>query len=122
MCTDTTKKFDPTKPVQTRDGRKARIVDTNYKGGPKSILAIVTLNSTLEAAHAYNKDGSYLTNMTQDLDLINIPEKYTLWVNLYADRGSMFTHSHSSRAQADVNAGASRIACVKVEFEEGEGL
>ena len=121
MCTDTNKNFDPTKPVQTRDGRKVRIVDTNYKGNARRpILAIITEDDHTEICHTFNKDGSSLPDMTRDLDLINIPEKYTLWVNLYADRGILFTHS--SRAQADVNAGASRIACVKVEFEEGEGL
>lgn len=48
------------------------------------------------------------------------PQKRELWLNVRAD-GKAF--DHPSREEADRCAGpAVRIACIRIEFEEGEGL
>jgi len=47
------------------------------------------------------------------------PEKQTRWVNIYAH--GLATHV-ATKALADDVSSLQRIACIKVEFEEGEGL
>jgi hypothetical protein len=80
----TNKPFDPTKPVQTRDGRKARIICTNVLGN-FPILALIEYighnNTLLEIAHSYHSDGKVGYDDADGGDLVNIPQKR--WVNLY---------------------------------------
>lgn len=77
--------FDPTKPVQTRDGRKARIICTDFEYAQQS-NTLDHLKRTIFAL-IFDEDimkevgCSYLANGTQCsgqlagyLDLINIPE------------------------------------------------
>lgn len=47
--------------------------------------------------------------------LTNAPQKHVKWVNVYPT-------THATREEADKRALPSRIACVRIEFEEGEGL
>lgn len=70
-----TKTFDPTKPVQTRDGRPARIICTDRKG-EFPIVALLDYDEVDARAFAANGtvwgDGPDHKN-----DLINIPTKVT---------------------------------------------
>lgn len=52
--------------------------------------------------------------------LINRPEKHVLWLNVYKD--GCCSDVHNTRKDADKKASYNRIACVRIEFEEGEGL
>jgi hypothetical protein len=74
-------KFDPTKPVQTRDGRKARILCTDLKTD-QPIVAAVTNRCGEEFAHRFSISGHFYPSQTvADIDLINIPEepKWRAW-------------------------------------------
>jgi hypothetical protein len=55
---------------------------------------------------------------------VNVPKKHEVWINFYDDdgEGDYDSYSYSSRAIADESADSNRIACVRVEFTEGEGL
>lgn len=71
--------FDPTKPVQTRDGRPARIICTDRNHVDGSIVALVKAvtgpHKGEEVLMQYYEDGSYIRgNRTWDADLINVPE------------------------------------------------
>lgn len=70
--------FDPNKPVQTRDGKKVRIVATDLKGGlGETICALVTCNNG-EIPISYYHEGRYLNTHTlteHQWDLVNIPEE-----------------------------------------------
>jgi hypothetical protein len=48
-------------------------------------------------------------------DLLDVPVKHTRWVNIYPE-------SPETKRMAARVAGQSRIACIEVTFEEGEGL
>ena len=48
------------------------------------------------------------------------PKKHVRWANFYPNRKSVC--DHESKEKADECADGDRIACVRVEFEEGEGL
>lgn len=47
------------------------------------------------------------------------PEKKKGWVNIYPDIAS---GAYESKEKADRAASRSRIACIKIEYEEGQGL
>jgi hypothetical protein len=124
-------KFDPTKPVQTRDGKPARILATDLAGnaGSRPIAAAIMENyqsDDWEVVRRYTSEGvsPYGGN-----DLINIPEERELdvWLNVYPD-GQPYQHGflHDTRRGAD-NANAARsdrIACVhiKQKYHVGDGL
>jgi hypothetical protein len=117
-------KFDPTKPVQTRDGRKARIICTDAKGGNPIVALRTSENGKYEVMELYYEDGRCQAS-SPGCDLINIPEKRTLdcWVNVY-DRKCAPVCEYSSRSYADASAGPDRIACLHIvqEYTVGEGL
>lgn len=50
------------------------------------------------------------------------PKRHVLWTNCYSGEGGDFLGTYPTRADADAGAGFDRIACICVEFTEGEGL
>jgi hypothetical protein len=75
--------FDPNKPVQTRDGKPARIVCTDGKNPSRPLVALITYtglagNVTVESAGFYNRNGRVCENIENDDDLVNIPEEVTV--------------------------------------------
>lgn len=48
------------------------------------------------------------------------PKKQAFWVNVYPS--AFGADRYKTKEEADRGAGYQRIACVRVEFEEGEGL
>lgn len=53
-------------------------------------------------------------------EIENVPEKLVRWVNIYHDGNGGAVHE--TREAADRRASHDRIACLRVEFTEGEGL
>ena len=113
-------KFDPTKPVQTRDGRKARILCTDKASETHPIIAEVFREGDDSSVHIYMDSGMYVDGATHELDLINIPEKHVRYINFYDDDITGTTMKYKSRADADANAIPDRLACVRVEYEDGQ--
>lgn len=90
-----TKKFDPTKPVQTRDGRKARIIctDVNHKFYP--IMALVQDFDGSEYAVSFTVDGCALHQGDDELpkDLVNTPPAvYSVGYRIVYGGGGFGTH------------------------------
>lgn len=116
--------FDPTKPVQTRDGRSVRILCTDRKGrNDYTIPALIMQESGFEATVTYKSDGTYVNNRgaPHSTDLINIPVVHKAYVNFYFD-GTLRGYVHSDRKSADAYCGFGRFACKEIEVIEGEGL
>lgn len=94
--------FDPTKPVQTREGLKARILCTNRNHHDGSIVALVTLpeddyRDEREALHTYHEGGFYLRKSNgfqreDDLDLVNVPVKRSTWQNVFKNNVGAIKH------------------------------
>ncbi len=120
------KPFDPTKPVQTRDGRKARILATDKTGGQPIIALVQDPLSRCcqphEIAESFCSDGRYFPYGTDESskDLVNIPQKIVQWINIYKKTG--VGCAHATREEADNIAMIDRVACIRIEVEEGEGL
>lgn len=119
------------KPVQTRDGRAARIICTNRKtsGTQMPVLALVTthhLGSVSEYIEFFTEEGTtHRDGSVSKLDLINIPVKRKGWVNVYPWGEKNFTIAEAHKTKTSANRAAvvaKRIACIPIEFEEGEGL
>ncbi len=72
--------FDPTKPVQTRDGRKARILCTDLKtpDGYPLVVAVEYSDGEAESLRRYASDGSFSNRETmyRPEDLINTPQRH----------------------------------------------
>ena len=102
--------FDPTKPVQRRDGRPACIIHTDAKG-PYPIIALVEKTEGMETPVGYTKGGkSYHTCFPSYEDLVNVP--HSEFVNIYPyDVGD---RRYKTRGQADTEAGPGRVAVLEL--------
>jgi hypothetical protein len=108
--------FDPTKPVQTRDGSEAEILATDMGG--KYPIAIRVKHGDVWKVGSRTEEGLfYYDGMVRPADLINIPENHVAYLNMYRHGGGGV---HRTRMQADNRAAEHRIACVRVKFEEGQ--
>lgn len=82
------KPFDPTKPVQTRDGRKARILCTDYLFYNRHyILGAVLFKASNEIEHEliqkYLTNGRVSEGETCGTDLVNIVERTSKFQNIW---------------------------------------
>jgi hypothetical protein len=78
--------FDPAKPVQTRSGGPARILITDRKdtdGRSIAFLRLAAFGDDLEVVDYAYPDGRRARNDETPWDLVNIPEKKTLYVNVF---------------------------------------
>lgn len=66
--------FDPTKPVQTRDGREAIIVSPNSGNTSYPLYACITEEDGDQNLHLFTENGGFYEFREDDWDLINIPE------------------------------------------------
>lgn len=122
-------KIDFSKPVQTRDGRPARILATDLRHPDYSVVAAVSDGNNLEEIIRFTPEGSFWKARggrpePDRADLVNVPRKIgrEIWVNVYPTDDSY--GAMKSKAVADQWAGGTRIACVKVVIDcnEGDGL
>ena len=109
--------FDPTKTVQTQSGKPWRKYATD--GGGLYPIHGAVLESNGWIAGLWTAEGKFYNGFRSGDDLVNVPEKRTLWVNCYP----YSCHGYLTRKAADSGADANtRIAIIPVTFTEGEGL
>jgi hypothetical protein len=123
--------LDLTKPVQTRDGRPARIICTDRVGN-FPVVALVPRKDGIEHINVYTCDGRASLRCNAHSDLIPVPQRHMVWCNVYAEDPDLELHlglhpapylsAHISEDEANRMARDSRLACIRIEFEEGEGL
>ncbi len=118
--------LDLTKPVQTLDGRKARILCTDLEGDDGyTIVAAVHHSKHVEDVHRYTRGGVWSKGKASGLDLVNVHEKVRVkgWLNINEDGGMHFL-PETDRGTANLYARKNRIACVEIdmEVEKGHGL
>jgi hypothetical protein len=117
--------LDLSKPVQTRDGRAARIICTDKKNLVYPIVALITTSAEIETLKTYTPAGQLFAISTgkglSRHDLINVPVVKTGWLNMYPRKHTSPT-LWRTKELADEAACTNRIACIKVEYTEGEGL
>lgn len=110
--------IDPAKTYRTRDGREVRIYAVDGKPGTPNQVHGAILDDGEWFVKAWFADGMYSVS-PGDLDLIECKKKHVGWVNVYP--GGLLGDAHKTKGEAD-QVGRTRIACIRIEFEEGEGL
>lgn len=110
--------IDLTKPVQTRDGLKAVIISVNDAAGQPVVAAVRERNGW--RIQRFYEDGLWtkLGGLGSN-DLVNVPEKVKVWVNLYNETCCSVW---PSKEIADLSAIKTRIACVEITYTVGQGL
>jgi len=110
--------LDLTKPVQTRDGRKVRVLCTD---GPKG-RPLVGLVGDEDFPISWLSDGAYYVGALESIyDLINTPtapRTFERWFNVY-DNGEITSHVDRHDADDEI-PWQTRIARKRVIFTEGE--
>lgn len=120
--------YTPGKAYKMRNGEKAVFVGEHPFDGDTLIFAHA--NGTRHCDY-YNCDGSWLRDGTESsLDIIGEwppePKKVKGWLNIYppAHRDLALVYCVlATKEQCDVQPNVGRrIACIPIEFTEGEGL
>lgn len=115
--------LDLTKPLQTRDGLKVRIIDSNFSHfGKTLILAILTDNSGNDRVHYYNQEGISRNNYEGN-NLINIPIEQVMYgivwdIQTFGER--FFTTEDGRDCGFDTALGKGSARRVKVLVKEIE--
>jgi hypothetical protein len=118
---------DWSKPLQTRDGRKARLLGVikcdNSEASGTHVVASMLDDSAESVDIVFTNGRSYSPAKDSDDDIINAPEriKREVWLNVY--QHSEY-YGYDSKDEADDCAMQTRVACVRVQIdcEKGEGL
>lgn len=119
--------IEKSKRYRTRKGWEVEIYATG-RGGPFPVHG-----AFLHPVHgvwvntAWTENGAAACNGVSDFDLIEVKPRIKGWVNLYRSEfggdiyplGRVFDSQEQARR---VGASSQIIACIPVDFEEGEGL
>ena len=108
---------DWTKPIQTRNGRPARLLGVLDSSGINHIVAVRIGEFELMREHLC--DGKAASGLGAHNDIINVPpepKRFVRWVNLYANGEAGYPFA--TRAEADCQA-YNRIGCRRIELVEG---
>lgn len=109
--------IDPAKTYRTRDGREVRIYAVDGMGDD-CVHGAMKIDGLGWQSVDWKVDGGYYAAREHELDLIEVKPKHVRWVNVYTSS----CHQWDSKVAADYSAVPGRLACVRIEFEEGEGL
>lgn len=117
-----TLKIEAGKKYRTRGGEEVEILRTNINCSDP-VVGVITYKSTggqsILSILSFLENGSYLSREEHRLDLISeILPKRVVWLNVYGDGGTCY--ASSPKKEADRVADPSRVACIRLEFEEGQ--
>ena len=121
--------IDFTKPLRVKgcSALGVRVVDSAFVAHQwlvPMVLVVITERDGVDRAAVFGADGIEcdLTGVIakEPVTLENVPEKHVRYFNVYTCGDGEVSRFNESRARADAVAGNGRIACVRVEFEEGQ--
>lgn len=111
-------------PVQTRDGRPARIICYDRKGNKPIVALVYEKEDNVEHHHFYFNDGKFLTSMSKSPeDLVMAQTKKEGWVNIYKSFagtrycGNIYPSEEEAINHVD-DFGDTHLTTTKIEWEE----
>lgn len=116
-----TLKLEAGKRYRTRGGDEVEILRTDVRN-ELPVAGIITYSEGDQWVNTWTSDGfHYSMDEQHEHDLISeIRPKRVVWLNVYCDGNPVRYYYYDSRKEADGAALPSRIACIRVEFEEGQ--
>ena len=109
------------KPVCTRDGRKARIICFDRKDNTP-IVALIECVNHAEILQCVHNDGKCFHYDTSNNDLMMLPEKKEMWINIYRGTTRLvpggYLYDTEEEAKDEVRNVENYITTVKVCWEE----
>jgi len=115
----------------TSDGSPVRILCID---GPDSNYPVLGIVEGVSGVKSWSSTGLtpnfFDVELSSVWDLIEVKEKQVRYVNIYINRGVTSKYrdpgedlyTYKNRHDADINAQPTRLACIRIEYEEGEGL
>jgi hypothetical protein len=104
---------DITKKYKTRDGIDVELISDKGRGE----YPIIGFIHDDEYVKTWTKDGVFnIGIILNHLDIVEVKEKKSAYLNVYQNTVA----AHDSKCLADNHAYETRIACVRVEYEEGQ--
>lgn len=112
--------IDITKQYRTDDGREVRLLMTDGGGDYPVLGARYSAEQHQWISDSWTKGGRSVAGQKTATDLIEVKPKHVRWVNVYSE----CMPGYDTRQMADLATSSvrDRIACIRIEFEEGEGL
>lgn len=110
------------KPVCTRDGRPARIIAYDLKGGFHKLVVLVQDHESYEDIYTYTESGEYMKDYKNPLDLFMAP--YEGYINIYKYgpdsemETSMVIYPSYEAAREKRIKGKTYVTTIKITWEE----
>ena len=98
------------------DGREVKIVafDARVNNRPATVLGLASFDDNYDLI-PFSETGKSLDGGHH---LCMVPKKYTGWLNRYSGTPGGFCYLHEDKEEADHLAGAHRVDCIKIHWEE----
>ena len=112
--------INPNKKVVTGSGKSVRIICVDRIDNTYPIIALVH-NEEREAVQHYTEDGAAIVGSKCLQDLFFVPEKKEKWVNAYRSPVGvnwLGENLYDTEEEAKADTSKSRVATVKIEWEE----
>ena len=112
--------IDINKQYRTLDGREVKLLMTDA-GGNYPIIGAIKNHEGSWFGFQWTPNGN--RGCDSNSELVEVKPKHVRWINIYKQIGFDETREIADKAAAAATlAGRCRIACLRIEFEEGEGL
>lgn len=120
--------IDFNKPVQTRDGRKVRILCRDRNSSQPIVGLITSPLDGKEELHSWHEDGRRLHGPGfygyNDADLINIPERIDRWVPMFCEEGhgalASIKASRELAAAVEKRSEYPLLKLLRITYEDGK--
>lgn len=112
--------IDWTKPIQTRNGRKARYLGTVNDGSDyPHVVAVASENRPGLENWAFASDSGAVAGISSIYDVVNVPVIEERWLNVYKASSRACPMPHKTAQDADHYADGQSQGKVKVIYHDG---
>lgn len=111
------KELDFSKPIRTKAGLNVTILKTDLKQ-IRPVVGILHTRNGDEVLLMWHKNGKVHLDRTNADDLENYEPVHRRWINIYRN-GPHYETKEKALSKA---ISANLIACIPIEFKEGDGL